>query len=662
MPPAETPDFDSMSPEEVMAWMESLAKRQGANEGFTTEADVDIAEVDPTSVQIEEPGYVPFGEESAKPAAKAEPAQSEPEPETILEPEPAAEPEPELELPSAMDTEGMAWLESLAADQSDSLPDMDLAALSAELDLTEMEAAEPVATNPMDWLENLTEDPDEITQPIVPVSEEAAADPVDLSTIDDPLEAGVDPMLWLESLAKRQGANTEELTTNADMEIPVPDDVPDAVMEDTLVDAGVESQIPAEQETTDPAAWLESMATGSPAESYSETSMSDDEIQHALSSGADIPPEQMEAFLGRQLDRQLAGGDVPIPVADDYDPDAPAVPAELPDWLLEQVQPPDEPIEDHQPALVEDIVEPPDVEAELPDWLQGDDAQDSDPELESIFETDVEAAAAVVDESDPWVQAFNEEAETNPDEVPEWYEQNLRDPARIAAVEKQLHDDVEDVELPVETGVPEGELEASIPDWLSDSVPALTEAEPIADEPVPDWLQEAQAEAEASTDEVPDWLADTNADVEPDEIPAWLLDTVETDEADEELIIPPADAVPLPVLSPIPETTPLPAAPPPVPTAPSVPVQAVTPAADVAEALASARAMIENNDMESGLQDYERVVRANGALDEVASDLNKLAQSNPNNPAIYRILGDCFMRQGKLQAALDTYRQALNQL
>ena len=58
-----TPDFDSMSPEEMMAWMESLAKRQGAEEGFTTSADVEIAEVDPDTVDesILNQKYIPDG-------------------------------------------------------------------------------------------------------------------------------------------------------------------------------------------------------------------------------------------------------------------------------------------------------------------------------------------------------------------------------------------------------------------------------------------------------------------------------------------------------------------------------------------------------------------------------------------------------------------------
>ena len=54
-----TPNFDNMTPEEIMAWMESLAKRQGADEGFTTAADVDVPEIDPNSVVREtEAGFI----------------------------------------------------------------------------------------------------------------------------------------------------------------------------------------------------------------------------------------------------------------------------------------------------------------------------------------------------------------------------------------------------------------------------------------------------------------------------------------------------------------------------------------------------------------------------------------------------------------------------
>ena len=54
------PDFDKMSPEEIMAWMETLAKRQGASEGFTTAADSLIAEIDENTAVIDGPGYIPY--------------------------------------------------------------------------------------------------------------------------------------------------------------------------------------------------------------------------------------------------------------------------------------------------------------------------------------------------------------------------------------------------------------------------------------------------------------------------------------------------------------------------------------------------------------------------------------------------------------------------
>ena len=130
------PDFNSMTQEEIMAWMESLARRQGANaEEFTTAADVDIPEIDPNSVVIDEPGYVPYGEDTRKkPAAekpKEVPVKSQPPP-----PPPKPQPEPE-EPVRALETmndlgeddiftaettvgaptgaDAMAWLDSLAS-------------------------------------------------------------------------------------------------------------------------------------------------------------------------------------------------------------------------------------------------------------------------------------------------------------------------------------------------------------------------------------------------------------------------------------------------------------------------------------------------------------------------------------------------------------------
>ena len=175
----------------------------------------------------------------------------------------------------------------------------------------------------------------------------------------------------------------------------------------------------------------------------------------------------------------------------------------------------------------------------------------------------------------------------------------------------------------------------------------------------PDWLAEAAADTEARSedeDNIPDWLADAEVDVSPEEIPDWLRDTAELEDTGEETIIIPAQEAPT-------IETPAPPMPEPTPAAPVVPVPAsAPPAPEIAATLESAREMVANGDLEGSLPEYERVIRANAALDQVVSDLTRLTEQHKENPAIYRLLGDGLMRQGKLQAALDTYRKALNQL
>lgn len=626
MPP-DTPDFDSMSPEEVMAWLESLAKRQGAHEGFTTAANVDIPEIDPSTVTIDEPGYVPYGETpparppQSVPARVEQPAASAP---PVTPPAPArlpfADDEAEQETqvaPVAPAAQGLAWLESLAADQGGDFPQFDLSALTVE----PTPPAAPPPANPLSWLESLAEG----RPPAAPPAPATPPPAPDLTSVEDPLAAGVDPMVWLESLARRQGARAEELTTRADA--PLPPSAPSPA-------------------AADPAAWLESLAAEGGFEPAPAASapMSDDAIRRALQAGEEIPPDQMAAFLDRQLARQIEAGELSAQALDEeealaplpaFDPDAPPVPGDIPAWLLEQVQIPPAVERLQRPPLVEEIVEPPPV-LDLPDWLRDDFADEQVPELEDIFAAEEPAPAAAaefIDASDPWVEAFEQEAQM-PDvdsgELPEWYTRNLRDPARLAAVERLARGEPPQeaaAALPPETHLPPGEPEA-VPEWAEASAP--TEA-------LPDWLREETA----ADEDMPDWLREAEAAVSPADIPDWLRDTVETPEP------PPAPARP-----------PAPAAPPPAP----APVHQPAAALDVSALLASARASASAGDLNAGLAGYEQIIRANTALDAVVDDLTRLAEQHANNPAVYRVLGDGLMRQGRLQAALDTYRKALNQL
>lgn len=180
------PDFDSMTPEEQMSWLESLAKRQGVtDEELTTAADQDIPI--PENAVIDEPGYVPF---SITGAPKQDKLRAKPEPPPVEMPEmvePLAAEEPELLADISGGDDPMQWLGSLA-----------------------IQSEEPVA------------EPEMVL--------ESAPEPVDIPEVDpdDPL-GGLDPMRWLESLAARQGASVDQFTTEADLDI-------EELPEDTVID------------------------------------------------------------------------------------------------------------------------------------------------------------------------------------------------------------------------------------------------------------------------------------------------------------------------------------------------------------------------------------------------------------------------------------------
>ncbi|MBL8160932.1 MAG: tetratricopeptide repeat protein [Anaerolineae bacterium] len=680
MSPADNvPNFDAMTPEEIMAWMESLAKRQGASsDQFTTSADLVIPEIDPDSVVIDEPGYVPSeGKSKGKkietvmPTKRAEPAPEPPRaapvmppPEPIVQP-PAYEPPPvsfeppPIPQPVAAAPEpnlaSMSWLESLAADQGSDFPQLDLSSLAADL-TPSVPPTSAAPANPIDWLENLAQSAAETTPP------------------QPQAEAG-DPMAWLESLAKRQGVQSEELITDANIDVPMPEgllgDGPGYT--DYTVDSPGTIGRPAELNLfppepssvpsltsepatmEDPAAWLDSLASAQGFGGERKAAPSDDDIQAALNRGEVVPPDQMEAWMSRQLELGAQRPDPEEVLVSD--PDEPAVRVELPDWLIEQVgEPPDldaKPVSEPSgtPALIDAILEPPPV-ANIPDWLKEDLPAQSD--LDSIFASpDVPAPAAPVaqtvievDANDPWVEAFDMEyaGKTKSEETPEWYVQRTTEsPAAPAA-------SLAAAALEPEKDIPAGEPEA-LPDWLE----GMGEAAAPAASAMPDWLQEEIAPAAAApvpaAGDIPDWLR--SVDVEAAEVPDWLKETLGTTTGEQRAVT---------VVQP---TTPVtPAAPPPaavVPVRPSAPVPVQAANIDAAATLSAARSLV-NSDFNASLANYELLIRANAQIDVVTDDLLKLADKVKNNAAVLRVLGDSLMRQGKLQAALDTYRKALNQL
>ena len=258
--------FGGMDP---MAWLESLAKRQGANpDQLTTAANIDVP-MPPADAKIQGPGYTPgydvgkLEAAAAAASAAAQPPKAQPVAQQPVVQQPVAAkpvtppPAPPAPAASSDDPFGgmdpMAWLESLAKRQGADPNQLTTAAnidvpmppadtkiegpgYTPGYDVGKLEAAAAVASaaqakapptaappvTPRPTVQAATPPQPAIAQPVAakPVTPPPTP-PAPATSSDDPF-GGMDPMAWLESLAKRQGADPNQLTTAANIDVPMP--------------------------------------------------------------------------------------------------------------------------------------------------------------------------------------------------------------------------------------------------------------------------------------------------------------------------------------------------------------------------------------------------------------------------------------------------------
>jgi tetratricopeptide (TPR) repeat protein len=77
--------------------------------------------------------------------------------------------------------------------------------------------------------------------------------------------------------------------------------------------------------------------------------------------------------------------------------------------------------------------------------------------------------------------------------------------------------------------------------------------------------------------------------------------------------------------------------------------------------LALARALWQAGQREEALEAYSRLIRPGRLLDGVIADLEGYARQRPD-VSVQRVLGDAYMKVGRLQEALSLYRRALETL
>jgi tetratricopeptide (TPR) repeat protein len=78
--------------------------------------------------------------------------------------------------------------------------------------------------------------------------------------------------------------------------------------------------------------------------------------------------------------------------------------------------------------------------------------------------------------------------------------------------------------------------------------------------------------------------------------------------------------------------------------------------------LATARQALTTRDYDTAMSAYHSLIETGQGLGTLIVELETATDQYPQQPLLRRLLGDAYMRNGQLQRALDTYRQALDQM
>jgi tetratricopeptide (TPR) repeat protein len=399
-PEEEVPDFISsgdFDSDDAMAWLESLAAKQGADpDEFVTEQPTEAAPSTappaptpspepPSPVAEDDLGWLrePTEAEPVASGAAADAADDIPDwlteddeplapvPEAPAEEAPAAEPAAEADLPDWLTADDepeipvpappeAAEAPAAEADVPDWLTaDDEPLAPVPEMPAGETPAAEPAAEADVpDWL--TTDDEPEIPVPVaadVPAAEPAA----EVQAADD---GGEDALAWLEGLAVQQGADPEELITDQlkadapaalaavpDEEVPAaePGELPDWL----AAEAGtpVQDEVPAEEP--------EPVAATPPEEEAEEL----DWLSRAVQPESD-EDKALADFLAAETIPAAEPTPEPTPVPEPAaPPDRPVTTDQLPDWLQVEDEAEDKALADFlseaQPAIpAPEVAEP----------------------------------------------------------------------------------------------------------------------------------------------------------------------------------------------------------------------------------------------------------------------------------------------------------------
>jgi tetratricopeptide (TPR) repeat protein len=412
---------------------------------------------------------------------------------------------------------------------------------------------------------------------------------------------------WLRQIAAGESPRAKEAEPVAPAAEPAPSEA--EALEQRPKEEPAEAEVQAE--AGDLPAWLREIAAGQPE-----------------------PQPEAEALPGPAEEVPLAG----VPAEPEEE--------ELPTWLRET-----------------EVEGEGGLAAEMPDWLKMLETEET-PLTERTFEKPIELETGevpewlgeVMAEESPLAEEWTE-AELPEERAPEWL-RDLRSEEKAAAAELPAEEPAPEYAPPEEVSeVPSAEL----PDWLSQLREGVVEeAPPPVSEP--GFAEEEAEELAVPEAAVPEWVEEPALAEEEEEVAPAPSEAPEMPEA--ELPPPPAPTVvtPEPVKTGVPATRPLEPA-----RAPGLPKEKRKEKGKKEEKeapvrLEMARAALRSGDWPGALDIYGTLVSSSELLKEVIDDLEQGAKGHPDDPAGHQLLGDAYMKTGRLQDALRVYRTALAKL
>ena len=615
-PPAEEPKAQSpqvaaqsiassapSSEDDALAWLESLAVRQGApaEELVSSSKGSAVATPDwlkdPTTQHLAQP-------EEEKP----EPALADWLKQDRQEEAPAAQPQDEIPdwLKAPATPPGDTIVAFLKDKQTSALPPTSEESLrisaignpdwARQLSEQGEEVPTPrisaIGTSP-DWLKDLSEEPSSAQQ-TTPVQEPALEDwlkqgrgeeaPAAPATPFTSTEEG-DALAWLESLAERQGAKPEELVSGVHTRTT---ETPDWVKKSAAEEKPFTPAKPEPQE--DKPAWLRQMEAES------------DYYESSLTAPAKPIPETPEWL--KPLEQPAAPF---LPTTDSLD------------WLKP-------PLKETKPATSPSTLSTPQGEEDALAWLESlAERQGAKPDelVSNVKDRDLETPE--------WVKQSSIQEPSTPtpppaEDKPDWLKQME---AEADAYDATLKPDAKP-EQPIE----------EVPEWLRALPPTTSPGDSIAaflkDKPTTSVLQPvADQEIPAARIETPP--------------PQTVMPPFVPEPPTPQPPITPAQAEPPTPRLPRPKRAPKPKA-----------RRADQPAPEVV--LENARAHLTASNFGDAIEEYTNLIRTSESLTDVIADLEKATQENPDTPELMQTLGDAYAKDGQLQRSLDIYRQALKRL